>query len=224
MKRSDDLAKMMPADLRKALPADAAFVDLLRYIRFEQDPKVKGRKGEKRTPHYVAFVVTRAAVTRVELGEAKPIEDALDLWRRAVVESSPTEPTLRRPSAHSPPLVPAARGICRPRRHPPSSSPPTPRSTACPGPPCATPSPGASSSRSTPSPWCRTGRCCSTGSPRANARPKAKPTLLAMGGVAYDKKTRTRRRSWRCAARSAMPGHVEGTGGHGEGTGRRSSS
>ncbi len=92
MKRFDDLAKRTPADLRKALPADVAFIDLLRYTRFEQNPEVKGAKGVKRMAHYVAFVVTRTAITRVELGEAKPIEDALDLWRRAVVESSPSEP------------------------------------------------------------------------------------------------------------------------------------
>ncbi len=92
LKRSDEIAKATPADLRKALPSDVAFIDLLRYTRFVQDPKVKGEKGEKRTSHYVAFVVTRDAITRVELGEAKPIEDALDLWRRAVVEASPSEP------------------------------------------------------------------------------------------------------------------------------------
>ncbi len=84
--RSDDLAKATPDELRKALPANAAFIDLLRYTRFEQDRKVKGKKGEKRTPHFVAFVVTRDSVTRVELGGAGPIEEALGLWRQAISE------------------------------------------------------------------------------------------------------------------------------------------
>jgi CHAT domain-containing protein len=83
---------LTPADLQKALPPEVAFIDLLRYTRFEQDPKVKGKKGRKYTPHYVAFVLTPTSITRVELGEAEPIEDALDLWRRAVVEASPSEP------------------------------------------------------------------------------------------------------------------------------------
>ena len=86
MKRSDDLAKATPSDLQKAMPAGAAFIDLLRYTRLEQDPKVPGEKGCKYTRHYVAFVVTRDAVTRVELGGAGPIEEALGLWRRAIGE------------------------------------------------------------------------------------------------------------------------------------------
>ncbi len=92
MKRSDDLAISTPADLSKALATDMAFIDFVRYVRFTQDPKVPGEKGEKRTPHYVAFVVSRVGVTRVELGKAEPIEEAFGLWRRALVEGSPSEP------------------------------------------------------------------------------------------------------------------------------------
>src|SRR5262249_51904489 len=79
-------------DLCKALPAGVAFIDLLRYVRFEQDPRVKGEKGEKRVPCYMAFVLTREAVKRVELNEAKEVEELLRIWRRAVVEGSSTEP------------------------------------------------------------------------------------------------------------------------------------
>jgi CHAT domain-containing protein len=91
LKRSDELLRATPADLQKALPVGTAFVDVLRYVHFEQNPKVRGKKGEKRTPRYVAFVVTRRGVKRVELGEARAIEEMLDLWRRAVVEGSEAE-------------------------------------------------------------------------------------------------------------------------------------
>src|SRR5262249_55744738 len=85
-------ARATPTDLRKALPAGTAFVDLLRYFHLEQDAKVRGKKGAKYTPRYVAFVVTQKGVKRIELGEAKPIEELLDLWRRALVEGSEAEP------------------------------------------------------------------------------------------------------------------------------------
>jgi CHAT domain-containing protein len=92
LKRSQELARATPVDLRKALPARTALVDLLRYVHIEQDLKVPGKKGEKRTPRYVAFVVTRQGSKRIELGAARPIEEMLDLWRRAVVEGSTAEP------------------------------------------------------------------------------------------------------------------------------------
>jgi CHAT domain-containing protein len=92
LNRSDELLRATPADLQKALPMGTAFVDVLRYVHFEQNPKVRGDKGEKRTPRYVAFVVTRRGVKRVELGEARAIEEMLDLWRRALVEGSEAEP------------------------------------------------------------------------------------------------------------------------------------
>jgi CHAT domain-containing protein/Tfp pilus assembly protein PilF len=92
LKRFDELARATPGDLRKALPAGVALVDLLRYTHYEQGVKGPGEKGEKRTACYVAFVVTRQAVVRVELDRAQPIEELLDLWRRAVQEGSPSEP------------------------------------------------------------------------------------------------------------------------------------
>jgi CHAT domain-containing protein len=92
LKRSEELARATPTELRKVLPAGAAFIDLLRYTHFEQDTKVRGNKGEKRTPRYVAFVVTREGVARIELGKAQPIEEMLDLWRSALVEGAEAEP------------------------------------------------------------------------------------------------------------------------------------
>jgi CHAT domain-containing protein/Tfp pilus assembly protein PilF len=86
--RAEQLASFTPEQLQKALPARTAFVDLLRYVHFEQDPKVKGKKGERRVARYVAFVLSRQDLARVDLGEAKPIEESLDLWRRALEEGS----------------------------------------------------------------------------------------------------------------------------------------
>jgi CHAT domain-containing protein len=93
LKRSDELLRATPAHLQKALPVGTAFLDVLRYVHFQQNPKGRGDKGKKRTPRYVAFVVTRRGVKRVELGEARAIEEMLDLWRRALVEGSEAEPS-----------------------------------------------------------------------------------------------------------------------------------
>jgi CHAT domain-containing protein len=92
LKRSEELARATPAELRKALPAGTALVDLLRYVHFEHDPKVPGEKGQKWTPRYVAFVVTQEGVERVELAAAKAVEEVLELWRRALQEGSAAEP------------------------------------------------------------------------------------------------------------------------------------
>jgi CHAT domain-containing protein len=92
LKRSNQLGRATPTDLRKALPTGRVFVDLLRYVHIEQDPEVPGRKGVKWTPRYVAFVVTHQGNKRIDLGKAEPIEEMLDLWRRAILEGSPAEP------------------------------------------------------------------------------------------------------------------------------------
>src|SRR5262249_19215356 len=76
-----------PADLQAKLPTHTAFLDLFRYILFEQDPQVAGKAGERQTLCYVAFVVQAGRpIQRVELGEAAPIERALDAWRRALLD------------------------------------------------------------------------------------------------------------------------------------------
>jgi CHAT domain-containing protein len=87
------LATLRPAaadttaeQLGDALPAGATFVDLLRYVYFEYDPKLPGQKGEKRTARYVAFVVTKGQpVARVELREAAAIEVAWAAWHEALL-------------------------------------------------------------------------------------------------------------------------------------------
>jgi CHAT domain-containing protein len=86
--------------LLETLPADAAFVDFYRYTDFEQDPKVKGKKGEGRTPRYVAFVVRRGQdVARVELGEGAAIERAWAEWRKAITAARPDEKAERQAAA-----------------------------------------------------------------------------------------------------------------------------
>ena len=50
----------------------------MRFTRFEQDPQVKGKKGERRTPSYVGFVLAKGQPVRmVDLGPAQPIDDAV---------------------------------------------------------------------------------------------------------------------------------------------------
>jgi CHAT domain-containing protein len=83
--RQQALDRLGHESLVHHLPPRTAFIDLLRYVRLEQDPKVRGRKGERRTASYVAFVLRHGQpVRRVELGEARPIEEALLTWLRAI--------------------------------------------------------------------------------------------------------------------------------------------
>ena len=82
--RADKLAKATPADLQKALPADAAVVDFLRCTLFEQDPKKPGREGEKRTPRYLAFVVTRDKVAGSTSTRPSRSRTPSTAWRKAI--------------------------------------------------------------------------------------------------------------------------------------------
>jgi CHAT domain-containing protein len=94
LERADKLANALPADLQKVLPADAALVDFLRWTLFEQDPKVPGKRGEKQTVRYQAFVLTRDKVTWLDLGEAEPIETAVSAWREAITGGQDIPPEL----------------------------------------------------------------------------------------------------------------------------------
>jgi hypothetical protein len=87
--RADAAARSAPADLQSALPPNTAFIDLLRYTRFAFDPAKPGQAGETRTPSYVAFVLTKERVARVELGPAEPIEAAVAGWRAAIARNAP---------------------------------------------------------------------------------------------------------------------------------------
>jgi CHAT domain-containing protein/Tfp pilus assembly protein PilF len=85
----EELAKLGPAALQQRLAADAVLVDLLRYTHFEQDPNQPGIKGEKRTIRYLAFVVSRADIQRVELGTAPDVNEAVQQWREAITRKLP---------------------------------------------------------------------------------------------------------------------------------------
>lgn len=83
--RAERLAMTKPAEMQKLLPADAAIVDFLRYVRLDWDKARPGKGGEIHTLSYVAFVVTRDKIAWIDLGPAEPIEDAVDHWRAAIV-------------------------------------------------------------------------------------------------------------------------------------------
>jgi CHAT domain-containing protein len=97
------LAPVAPVTARRLaerLPERAAFVDLYRYTYFEQDPRIKGKKGERRVDRYAAFVLRHGRpVARVELGEAAAIERAWATWREAITATRPDEPAERRAAA-----------------------------------------------------------------------------------------------------------------------------
>ncbi len=83
--KQHQLSKLGPDALRQDLPEDAAFVDLLRYNRWSFDRNKPGRAGTRLTPRYVAFMVSRdRPVERIEVGEAEPIETALQDWRHLI--------------------------------------------------------------------------------------------------------------------------------------------
>jgi CHAT domain-containing protein len=72
--------------LSAALPPGAVFVDLIRYVYSEYDPRTPGVKGRNLTTSYVAFVArTGQPVARVELGAALPIEKAWAAWHKALL-------------------------------------------------------------------------------------------------------------------------------------------
>ncbi len=79
--------RSQPQELVAQLPPNMAFIDLVRYTLIEQDPDIPGKKGERRTPNYAAFVVHRnQPIARVELGAAEPIDQAASAWRAAIAE------------------------------------------------------------------------------------------------------------------------------------------
>jgi tetratricopeptide (TPR) repeat protein/CHAT domain-containing protein len=97
--RNRVLQQSVHSDLLKAMPEGTAVIDFLRFIRFEQDPQAKGKKGERRTASYVGFLLAKGEPVRmVDLGPAEPIESAISRWRRAIVhgKKSPAGAELRR--------------------------------------------------------------------------------------------------------------------------------
>jgi CHAT domain-containing protein/tetratricopeptide (TPR) repeat protein len=85
----EGLAKQGPDALQQRLAADTVLVDVLRYTDFEQDPSQPGSKGERRTVRYLAFVLSRQDIRRVELGPAADLDAAVQQWRQAIVQRVP---------------------------------------------------------------------------------------------------------------------------------------
>ncbi|QJW94815.1 CHAT domain-containing tetratricopeptide repeat protein [Frigoriglobus tundricola] len=86
LKRLDGAAL---GDLQAALPADAALVDYVRYTFFEWDNDRPFGEKTTKTWRYVAFVVTRADVVRVDLGTEAAIRPAVRAWRAAITGGKP---------------------------------------------------------------------------------------------------------------------------------------
>jgi len=82
--RIEKLNAATVADLQRALPVDAAVIDFLHYTFFEHDKNKPGKAGDKQTPRYVAFVVTRDKVSWVDLETADKIDTAVGAWRGAI--------------------------------------------------------------------------------------------------------------------------------------------
>jgi CHAT domain-containing protein/tetratricopeptide (TPR) repeat protein len=85
--------------LIRKLPLGTVFIDFLRYVRFDYDPKRSGHAAEQRTACYAAFVLRRGRpVRRVELGPAADIDQALAAWRADIQDekTSPAAQKLRR--------------------------------------------------------------------------------------------------------------------------------
>jgi CHAT domain-containing protein/Tfp pilus assembly protein PilF len=80
--RRQALARQGHAALVEKLPPATVFIDLVRYVFYEQDPQHPGKAGQRQRVCYAAFVLRRGRpVRRVELGPAAPIEKALAAWR-----------------------------------------------------------------------------------------------------------------------------------------------
>jgi CHAT domain-containing protein/Tfp pilus assembly protein PilF len=97
--RQQKLDQSPHSRLLEALPDRTVVLDLVRFTRYEQDPQLKGKNGEHRTPSYVGFVLRRGQpVQRVDLGSARPIDEAVREWRTAIIARQPgaAANTLRR--------------------------------------------------------------------------------------------------------------------------------
>ena len=73
--------KISPEELRQALPAEAALVDLLEYDHYI--PPTEKRKQATRQWRFAAFVLRRdQPVACVQLGTSEPIDELVEAWRR----------------------------------------------------------------------------------------------------------------------------------------------
>jgi CHAT domain-containing protein/tetratricopeptide (TPR) repeat protein len=81
-----------PADLVKAIPPGAAFVDFFFYTQTEPRPSPLRKLLGQSLFSYAAYVIAPGQpIRRIELGPAKTIEVALNLWRSAVESRKPAD-------------------------------------------------------------------------------------------------------------------------------------
>ncbi len=74
-------------ELLQVLPKGTVVLDLLLFTRYEKHREIQAEKAWRRTPEYVGFVLAKGQPIRmVDLGAAKPIEDAVSQWRQAIVQ------------------------------------------------------------------------------------------------------------------------------------------
>jgi CHAT domain-containing protein/Tfp pilus assembly protein PilF len=77
LQRTKALAGSTPANLAAALPADDVLLDVVRYAHYD--------RGKLTGWRYLAFVLPPGQpVRRVELGDARPIDEAVASWRRSI--------------------------------------------------------------------------------------------------------------------------------------------
>ena len=118
--RQQKLDQSPHSRLLEALPDRTVVLDLAQFTRLEQDPQVKGKKGERRTPSYVGFLLSRGRpVHRRRPGPGAAIDEAVAQWREAIVARQPSA------AAETSPSGLGAAGGRIPPRPPRSSSPPT---------------------------------------------------------------------------------------------------
>jgi CHAT domain-containing protein/Tfp pilus assembly protein PilF len=84
-RREEQARQLGPEELAAALPDEAALIDLVGYAHYSLPAGGKGRFQME--PRLIAFVVRRGKpVALVPLGAARPIEEAVIAWRRALKE------------------------------------------------------------------------------------------------------------------------------------------
>jgi CHAT domain-containing protein len=82
LKHYEDLDRLGPEALQQRLPAATVLIDLLRYNEYRSGP-------DTATLRYLAFVVSREAVERVELGPAAKVAEAVRQWRETITARLP---------------------------------------------------------------------------------------------------------------------------------------
>jgi CHAT domain-containing protein len=82
-RQAKEAGRLSPSEIAALLPEGTALVDFFEYNHFSQPREGKGKFESER--RLVAFVLRKGqAVAQIDLGPAKPINDAVTNWRRAL--------------------------------------------------------------------------------------------------------------------------------------------